>query len=61
MTMRPSRRATCQRCNARCCGPLTSPRALRGEVGLRSNPGEGHGTREVRSMVHRTGTTAGAD
>ncbi|MGY3453756.1 hypothetical protein ACVILH_006098 [Bradyrhizobium sp. USDA 4353] len=26
----------------------TSPRPLRGEVGLRSNPGEGHGTYEAR-------------
>ncbi|QOZ71264.1 hypothetical protein WN72_37015 [Bradyrhizobium arachidis] len=26
------------------CRLLTSPRSLRGEVGLRSNPGEGQGT-----------------
>ena len=32
----------------------TSPRPLRGEVGLRSNPGEGHGTKSAKSQVCRT-------
>ncbi|CCD83913.1 protein of unknown function [Bradyrhizobium sp. ORS 285] len=34
----------------------TSPRPLRGEVGLRSNPGEGHGTYGAKIKVRRTGT-----
>ncbi|CCD95882.1 hypothetical protein BRAO375_480001 [Bradyrhizobium sp. ORS 375] len=37
-------------------GGATSPHPLRGEVGLRSNPGEGHGTYEAKTTVHRTGT-----
>ncbi|CCD95320.1 hypothetical protein BRAO375_4150003 [Bradyrhizobium sp. ORS 375] len=34
-------------------GGATCPRPLRGEVGLRSNPGEGHGTDEASSQLHR--------